>query len=85
MENWNQSIIPHSKHKSVRFSASSRTHCRENKMNDQREENEHHQIEKFSFVYHRCLLGTILIMRKACASAFENRSAGFLRDLSELT
>ena len=49
------SAIP--KHNSVRFPASPRTHRRENEVNDQREENEHHQVKKFSFAYHYCLLG----------------------------
>jgi hypothetical protein len=43
----------------VRFPASPRTRCSHNQMNDQREENEHHQIKKFSFAYHNCLLGTL--------------------------
>jgi hypothetical protein len=42
-------------------------------MDDQREQNKHHQIEQFSFVYHGCLPST-LIKGKACAKTNRNRT-----------
>jgi hypothetical protein len=51
----------------VRLSVSPRFRHHENEMNDQREENKHHQIEQFSLVYHSCLPSTPLIKGKARA------------------
>ena len=59
MDNYQHSIIPLFQriHLAVRFSVSPRTRRSQNEMDDQREENKHHQIEQFSFVYHNCLPG----------------------------
>lgn len=69
MERWNITNIPLFQRirLAVRFSVSPRTRRSENKMDDQREENEHHQIEQLSFVYHSFLPGTFLIKGKSRA------------------
>jgi hypothetical protein len=60
------SIIPNHE-LAVRFSVMPRARRRENEMDDQRENDQHHQIEQFGFVYHDCLLGNAFVRGKARA------------------
>jgi hypothetical protein len=52
-------------------------------MDDQREENKHHQIEEFSFVYHNRLPGIPLVTAKRVPGAMGSGAITLVRFLKE--